>query len=253
MAIDRSGGFWKGTHLYDVAEYLEMAAVLHRVVQPICNCGSRRFRLRSDYDLACVQTTCPNCGIEGHLRANDEQWQEADLSRDICPCGCELFQLGLGVEQAADGTWRWTILGEWCDSCGMLSYSANCCENAPHGAAGPIGSFVDVEHAPEILRAYPLQLYEVIYYGGSDEPDVLYLVSAKDFAGARDMVGGTPIHWDRQGEKPLPDVVHEIGIDQTAKPAPRILRGPYFETGYTFGSRSWSRNAETNDWKQRED
>lgn len=250
MAIDKTGDYWKGSHLFDLHEYLEMAAVFQKVLQPICNCGSPLFHLSSDFERACVQSTCPNCGCEKQLRDSEEQWQDAKLTKVECPCGCDAFQIGVGIEMAESEIKGWKILGHRCDACGMLGYSANRCETVPYGAAGKIGSFVDVEYAPEILKAYPLQLYEVIYYGGAGDPggadgrDAIYLVAAKNFADARDMVDRNLVHWDRQSEKPLADVVQEIGISLTRGGETRILRGPYFEFGYQFGTQVWSRNGE---------
>jgi hypothetical protein len=252
MAIDKSGPYWKGSHLFDLYEYLEMVARFQKLLQVICNCGSCVFLIDYNFKRACVQTTCPNCRCENRL-GDVEDWQNAGLNRFKCPCRADLFRIGLGIQMNQQGVPGWTILGQRCEACGTLTHSANCRETVPCGTAGRIGSFIDVKNAREILKAYQLQLYEVIYYGGAGDPegadgrDAIYLVAAKDFGDARDSVDRNLYHWDRQGAKPLADVVQEIGINLTRDHATHILRGPYFATGYQFGWRVW-RRTEQDEW-----
>lgn len=73
-------------------------------------------------------------------------------------------------------------------------------------------------------------------------------MAAYGFEDALDFVDRNISHWDRTGEKPKANVIHEIGIALLGVPDTRQLRGPYFDYAYQFGVRSWQRSEETNEW-----
>ena len=106
-----------------------------------------------------------------------------------------------------------------------------------------------------------MKIYEVIfYYSHTEKPekDTIYLVRAQDFMAAVDEVltNSSPSH--HGGEKiRLAHVVYEVGEDlssQASTEHPRILRGPYFESAYNCGWRTWKRVFEpsgyTKEWKE---
>lgn len=253
MTIDRTGKYWKASRFVDLWEYLDLAADYRRLFQFTCNCGSLLFRLNADSVQACVEATCACCGIVKRLRDSEEQWQSAQPKKVKCPCGSDVFEVGVGIHVAEGGGDGWTILGERCSACGTLGYAANRYDTTARGAPGTISSFLDLKAAHEISRGYGLHIYEVIYYSGAGDPggsgrDAIYLVSAVDYDDALNLADSYLSHWDKKGERPLADVVHEIGIVLLNVSDRRLLRGPYFEHAIQFGVRSWKRSAKTNEW-----
>lgn len=150
----------------------------------------------------------------------------------------------------------WAVLGFRCNQCGILGYSPERSGQAVIGGPGVIGDFVDLSSDRRILRAYSLNLYEVIYWGvpeqqdEHDDRDTMYLVAAKDYQGAVDMVDANATHCPYNEDRPKPDVVQEIANNLTRPETTKLLRGPYFQYGVLFGHRAWERDHETGQWKE---
>ncbi len=254
MTIDASGTWWKGSHLYDLYEYLEHASMWNKLVQPTCDCGCREFFLYTDHSNACAKATCTSCRAEKTLRDSEEQWEKAVLSEVCCPCGASAFQLALGIDSYRVPHVGWVILGFRCVQCGIMGYSPCRSESEVSGRLGAIGGFVDLSSDPRILKAYPLHLYEVIYWGGAydedggDGKDAIYLVAAKDHQDAADIVNRNIAHCKPKDDNPQSDMIQEIANNLTRPELTKILRGPYFDFATRWGPRAWARDPTTGEW-----
>src|SRR5215469_2427778 len=100
-----------------------------------------------------------------------------------------------------------------------------------------------------------MNLYEVIFCDSgkerNDDADTIYLVRAPDFQTA---VG---LFTDTMGKHPLPDRVHEIGVDLSPsadEAGAMVLRGPYIQCAYTYGWKAWNRKVndgkKMNEWEE---
>ena len=95
------------------------------------------------------------------------------------------------------------------------------------------------------LNYCAMKLYEVLFYDMRDrdrDRDSIFLVRALDMQGAVDQA----MTMRRENESVLPHTVFEIGTDLVTEnpeyPAfSRVLRGPYYEGGFNFGWREWTR------------
>lgn len=258
MTIDESGAAWKGSHGYDLYEYLEHVAVWDTLIQPACRCGCREFFLFTDHVKACAKAICTDCRAERILRDSPEQWERATLAEVQCGCGKSSFHLALGIRSRSDTEAGWTVLGFRCVRCGALGYSPKrCeCETVQSGRPGPISGFVDLSSDPRILKAYPLHLYEVIYWGGDydedggDGKDAMYLVAAKDYLDAAEVVDRNLTHCPDKREQPNSDMVQEIANNLTHPATTKILRGPYYGCAHIWGPRAWARNGPSGEWSE---
>jgi hypothetical protein len=93
-----------------------------------------------------------------------------------------------------------------------------------------------------------MKLYEVIFWNSDTEKpnkDTIYLVRAQDFMTAVREVATNSSPSHHGGDKiRLAHVVYEVGEDLASLASmdhPRILRGPYFESAYNRGWKSWHR------------
>jgi hypothetical protein len=124
MAIDTSGEWWKGIDFSDLAEYIriytEDGYPAEKIIQCKCQCGAGVFRLEADPDEGCAKRICAACGSEAFVCDSEEYWDDAEPIRCVCPCGGELFELGVGFSFREDGDVKWITVGERCVSCGAL-------------------------------------------------------------------------------------------------------------------------------------
>lgn len=98
-----------------------------------------------------------------------------------------------------------------------------------------------------------MNLYEVIFDGAvgtDDDSDTIYLVRAPDYLAAIDVMSHSLSrdHHSSDNWPPTPDVVYELGIDNSrgSSDEPLYLRGPYVQPSYNYGWRKWERKI---DWE----
>jgi hypothetical protein len=124
VAIDRRGEWFKGTEYADLVAYLRELQPggypVHRVVQAVCGCGTRVFRLLVDFDDELAKTVCCGCGREAFVSDAEEHWGDSSPEALKCPCGQQAYEVGLGL-CIKDEEWvRWMSVGARCVSCGVL-------------------------------------------------------------------------------------------------------------------------------------
>lgn len=78
------------------------------------------FGLRLDDEEGCAQRCCTRCGASSFLADSAEHWKEADPGDAQCPCGAEVFELGIAFSLRDDGDIRWVSIGARCVACGGL-------------------------------------------------------------------------------------------------------------------------------------
>lgn len=140
MSIQRGEHAWRGTHAYDLAEYLESDG--GKVIQPTCDCGNRGFHVACNFDAGGAQATCANCGAQREL-ARSSGTPLPQLDRLICECRADVFELGVTVERTEDGTWVWKSLGFRCPKCGLLGACENRRQTVAFGEPAPLMGFAD--------------------------------------------------------------------------------------------------------------
>jgi len=133
MTIDESGEFWKGTEFTDVVAYLVALEPggypVHRVIEARCDCGGASFHIHVDRDDELAQTECVGCGAKTFVADSEDHWDASVVEAQSCPCGEEVFEVGLGLcirEDEEDGDWvRWGSIGSRCVACGTLASSVD--------------------------------------------------------------------------------------------------------------------------------
>jgi hypothetical protein len=130
VAIDRSGQYWRGEDLADLAEYLRSFQAggypIVDVVESVCaDCEGRAFRLVADDDEGCVQRICVSCGSPSFIADSADAIEDADLQPCECPCGGETFAVAVGFARHSDQEIRWVSVGLRCLSDGTLGVYAD--------------------------------------------------------------------------------------------------------------------------------
>ncbi|MBI2390099.1 MAG: hypothetical protein HYV09_10975 [Deltaproteobacteria bacterium] len=129
MTIDESDEFWKGTEFPDVVAYLVALEPggyqIDRVIEARCECGGTSFHVNVDRDDELAQTQCVHCGAKTFVADSEDHWDASVIERQTCPCGGQVFEVGLGLcirEDKVDGDWvRWGSVGSRCLACGILA------------------------------------------------------------------------------------------------------------------------------------
>jgi hypothetical protein len=101
----------------------------------------------------------------------------------------------------------------------------------------------------------PLNIYEVIFWEGDGEPDTIYVATAHSHLEAIELAErdrGAQLSRGEAGLHARADAVCLIGESRITSPEPRIIRGPFRETGYTRGE-TWLFDEHTKEWLTHED
>jgi hypothetical protein len=129
MAIDKSGKWWKGTNFDDLAEYIrlftEEGYPADRVVQCVCTCGNKTFRLVADSDEGCAQRTCTVCNNSAFIFDSAEYWEDATPEKVQCLCKHKTFEIGVGFSLRPNEDVKWITVGQRCMKCGVLASYAD--------------------------------------------------------------------------------------------------------------------------------
>jgi hypothetical protein len=129
MAIDRTGRWWRGADVADLAEYLRDQSrptfPVDRVVQSVCACGGTIFYLDGDRDQGCAQRTCVACEAAAFICDSGRYWSEAVPIRLRCrACRASRFEVSVGFslrEKGKDrGEVQWIGVADRCVRCGVL-------------------------------------------------------------------------------------------------------------------------------------
>lgn len=122
--IDKTGAWWVGSDFADLAEYLRGYTSANypaeRIEQSTCECGGASFRLHFDDDEGCAERACAVCGASASIADSNEYGDDAEPDDAQCPCGGEIFELGVGFSLRDDGDIRWITVAGRCVACGVL-------------------------------------------------------------------------------------------------------------------------------------
>jgi hypothetical protein len=94
-----------------------------------------------------------------------------------------------------------------------------------------------------------MKLYEVLFLDRRDragDRDSIFLIRADDLRKAVELAEGAR----RENESFKPHTVFELGTELTTRKEhiyARVLRGPYYECGFNYGWREWSRKGDPYD------
>jgi len=129
MAINRDGGWWRGTIASDIEAYLrEFTAQIRPAslfIHARCTCGSPRFKVEADDGKNAARRTCMSCGGERLMLDSGRRWGQGHPQGCRCPCGGEVFEVAAGFTHRADRSVQRVTLGMRCVSCGMLGVYAD--------------------------------------------------------------------------------------------------------------------------------
>ncbi|GLZ75251.1 hypothetical protein Afil01_00580 [Actinorhabdospora filicis] len=92
------------------------------VVAAVCGCGGRAFAIGVDDEAGAAERLCAACGEAAFIADSADYWEEAVPEQCACPCGGELFEVGVGFAGTGDGTGdvRWVSVGLRCLADGVL-------------------------------------------------------------------------------------------------------------------------------------
>ena len=125
MTIDKTGALWRGEDLRDLTDYIRAFRAggypVAQVKESICaQCAGTSFRVAVDDDEGCGQRTCVTCGDVAFIADSAHYWPDASPGECACPCGGEVFAVGVGFALNADNEIRWISLGLRCLTDGTL-------------------------------------------------------------------------------------------------------------------------------------
>lgn len=92
------------------------------VLPAVCACGGRAFAIGVDDEAGAAERLCAVCGRAAFIADSADYWEEAVPEQCACPCGGELFEIGVGFASSADGSGdvRWISVGLRCLADGLL-------------------------------------------------------------------------------------------------------------------------------------
>ena len=127
MALVKRGKHWYGDVQADIqSELLRYSQrngyPVHHFADAVCSCSGRTFRLRLDDTEGAAVRDCVSCGSEHPIGDSVEYLAEAELQECECPCGCDSFEITVGVSLYEDSEdVRWLYLGCRCPTCGLTA------------------------------------------------------------------------------------------------------------------------------------
>ncbi|WP_069166912.1 hypothetical protein [Nocardia altamirensis] len=130
MVIDKSGQWWRGEDLTDLAEFVRAFRAngykVDRVLESVCaQCDGRAFRVEADDDEGAARRTCTGCGTASFIADSAEYWDDADHGECACPCGGMEFAVAVGYALRDNGDIRWISVGLRCIADGTLGVYAD--------------------------------------------------------------------------------------------------------------------------------
>lgn len=130
VTVDKSGQYWRGEDLADLAEYLRaFQAGGYRVVdvaESVCaGCTGRAFRVLADDEEGCALRICVTCAASVYIADSAEHAQDADLRPCECPCSRDTFATAVGFARRPSQEIRWISIGLRCLACGTLGAYAD--------------------------------------------------------------------------------------------------------------------------------
>jgi hypothetical protein len=127
MALEKRGKHFYGESQADIrTELLRYSErngyAAEHFADATCKCGKKVFKLRLDDNQGAAVRTCVGCSAEHPIGDSDEFLDDADLGECACPCGCEEFEITVGVSIYEDSSdVRWLYLGCRCSKCGLTA------------------------------------------------------------------------------------------------------------------------------------
>ena len=93
-----------------------------------------------------------------------------------------------------------------------------------------------------------MKLFEVLFLDRRDrsgDTDAIFLIRAPDLSRAVELAGSARRH----NESFRPHTVFELGTESATRDRQdaKVLRGPYYECGFNFGWREWTRKGDPYD------
>ncbi len=127
MAIVKRGKHWYGDAQADIRTELlrysqRNAYPAHHFADAVCTCNGRTFRLHLDDGVGAAVRRCVSCGSEHPIGDSAGYLADAALDDCECPCGCDIFEITVGVSLYEDSEdVRWLYLGCRCPACGLTA------------------------------------------------------------------------------------------------------------------------------------
>lgn len=119
VALDKSGTYWRGEDVADLAEFMKALQsggyppVV--VTESVCGqCGGRAFKVAVDAEQGCAQRVCVACQDAAFIADSAEFWEDADPAECVCPCGGGEFAVAIGFALREGGEVRWISVGLRC-------------------------------------------------------------------------------------------------------------------------------------------
>ena len=91
-----------------------------------CTCDGLTFRLHVDDDVGAAVRTCAACKTETLMLDSPEDLADVTLEACECPCGKDVFALGVGFARTSDARdLRWVSFGLRCIACNQAAVYAD--------------------------------------------------------------------------------------------------------------------------------
>ena len=128
MTIDTSGTWWKGGDFQDLVLFLEDFSQdefpAERFAKCVCTCGESAFHCVGNAEAGFAERICAACDSAHKVCDSAMHWNADTLEVFACPCGAEVFELGVGFSMrsgAHSEEVKWVTLGGRCLACGILA------------------------------------------------------------------------------------------------------------------------------------
>jgi hypothetical protein len=127
MALRKRGKWRYGDSQADIRDEIlryskGVTYLAHHYADAACTCGGTVFRLLLDDTQGAAVRVCAACGDEHPIGDSEQYLSEADLEECACPCGCEEFEVTVGVSlyEGSEDV-KWLYVGCRCRPCGLTA------------------------------------------------------------------------------------------------------------------------------------
>jgi hypothetical protein len=102
-----------------IKEHAAGGYAVKKVVEAVCRCGGRSFKILVDDEAGFASRTCTACTSRVLMLDSADYEDEAKPEECECPCGESIFEVAVGFALRQDGSVKWVSVGLKCVACGQ--------------------------------------------------------------------------------------------------------------------------------------
>jgi hypothetical protein len=102
-----------------IKEHAAGGYAVKKVVEAVCRCGGRSFKILVDDEAGFALRVCAACTKHVLMLDSADYEDEAKPEECECPCGKSIFEVAVGFALRQDGSVKWVSIGLMCAAFGQ--------------------------------------------------------------------------------------------------------------------------------------